>query len=61
MRTNKEKERITVRFSIRLPKYQHIWLKNRSNSTKGTNNYESMNNIISKALREYMGLEDTKE
>lgn len=53
---NKEKMGKTIRFSIRLPKYQHQWVKNRSESTKGTNDFESMNSIISDAIKEYMGL-----
>lgn len=57
-RENKEKLGKTVRFSVRLPYYQHMWLKSRSNSTKGTNDFESMNEIISKAIKEYMGLAD---
>ena len=56
MAENKEKLGKTVRCSIRLPKYQHKWLKNRSESTKGTENFESMNSIISDAIEEYMGL-----
>lgn len=55
-RENKEKLGKTIRFSVRLPYYQHIWLKSRSRSTKGTNNFESMNEIISKAVDYYMGL-----
>lgn len=57
-RENKEKIGKTVRFSIRLPYYQHKWIKSRSESTKGTNNFESMNKIISEAIKEYMGLAD---
>lgn len=56
MAENKEKLGKTIRFSIRLPKYQHKWLKSRSESTKGTENFESMNSIISDAIKEYMGL-----
>lgn len=56
MRENKEKTGKTIRFSVRLPYYQHKWLKSRSNSTKGTENFESMNEIISKALEQYIGL-----
>lgn len=56
MAENKEKLGKTIRFSIRLPKYQHQWVKNRSESTKGTENFESMNSIISDAIQEYMGL-----
>ena len=56
MAENKEKLGKTIRFSIRLPKYQHQWVKNRSESTRGTDNFESMNSIISDAIEEYMGL-----
>lgn len=56
MAENKEKLGKTIRFSIRLPKYQHQWVKNRSESTRGTENFESMNSIISDAIQEYMGL-----
>lgn len=56
MAENKEKLGKTIRFSIRLPKYQHQWVKNRSESTRGTDNFESMNSIISDAIQEYMGL-----
>ena len=56
MAENKEKLGKTIRFSIRLPKYQHQWVKNRSESTRGTENFESMNSIISDAIEEYMGL-----
>lgn len=56
MRENKEKLGKTIRFSIRLPKYQHIWLKNRSENTKGSTEYESMNTIISEAIDNYMEL-----
>lgn len=56
-RENKEKLGKTIRFSVRLPRYQHRWLKARSESTKGTENFESMNEIISKALEEYIGLD----
>lgn len=57
-RINKEKTGETIRFSIRLPYYQHMWLKSRSESTKGTDEFESMNKIISEAIKEYMGLVD---
>lgn len=53
---NKEKSGKTIRFSVRLPYYQHRWLKARSESTKGTDDYESMNEIISQAIKYYMGL-----
>ena len=55
-RENKEKLGKTIRFSVRLPYYQHKWLKSRSESTKGTSNFESMNEIISQALEYYIGL-----
>lgn len=50
-RVNKEKQGITVRFSVRLPKHIHSWLKARSKSSCG---YLSMNTIIAEALEEYM-------
>ena len=55
---NKERIGKTIRFSVRLPNYQHKWLKARSESTKGTDNFESMNEIISKAVEHYIGLAD---
>ena len=54
MRENKEKEGKTIRFSIRLPKYQHMWVKSRSENTRGTQDFESMNKIISEAIDYYM-------
>lgn len=48
---NKEKEGLTIRFSVRLPKEQHKWLKELSQKTKGTNNFISMNDYISLALK----------
>ena len=50
-RVNKEKSGITVRFSVRLPKNIHSWLKARSQSSE---QYLSMNEIIKEALEEYM-------
>lgn len=50
-RVNKEKQGMTVRFSVRLPKHIHSWLKDRS-QTSGE--YLSMNKIIAEALEEYM-------
>lgn len=50
-RVNKEKQGITVRFSVRLPKHIHSWLKARSQSSE---QYLSMNEIIKEALEEYM-------
>ena len=50
-RINKEKQGMTVRFSIRLPKHIHSWLKARS---KTSGEYLSMNNIIAEALEEFM-------
>ena len=49
-RINKEKEGLTVRFSVRLPREQHKWLKELSAKTKGTNNFISMNDYISAGL-----------
>lgn len=50
-RVNKEKSGITVRFSVRLPKNIHSWLKARSQSSE---QYLSMNEIIKEALEEYI-------
>lgn len=50
-RINKEKEGLIVRFSVRLPKEQHKWLKKISQKTKGTNKFISMNDYISLALK----------
>lgn len=47
---NKEKEGVTIRFSVRLPKEQHKWLKGISEETRIRNNYMSMNDFISLAL-----------
>lgn len=47
---NKEKEGLTIRFSVRLPKDQHKWLKELSQRTKGTNKFISMNDYISLAI-----------
>lgn len=55
-RENKEKTGKVKRFSIRLPIYQHQWLKSRSISTKGTDNFISINKIIEEAIEEYIGL-----
>lgn len=52
---NKEKEGLTIRFSVRLPREQHKWLKELSKKTKGTNDFISMNDYI------YYGLELLKE
>ena len=56
MRTNKEKTGEAIRFSIRIPAYQHIWLKNRSTKSKVEDEFESMNSIIVEAIDHYMGL-----
>lgn len=48
---NKEREGLTIRFSVRLPKEQHTWLKKLSQETKGTNKFISMNDYISLALK----------
>lgn len=50
-RINKEKAGITKRFSIRIPKELHNWLKKRSESSE---KYLSMNEIIIDAIREYI-------
>lgn len=54
-RENKEKLGKVKRFSVRLPLYQHEWLKARSNSTKGTDNFISINKTIEEAIDEYIG------
>lgn len=52
---SKEKTGMTVRFSIRLPKEQHAWLKARSECTFDEKGQRiSMNRILSEALEEYM-------
>ena len=56
-RENKEKTGKVKRFSIRLPVYQHKWLKARSISTKGTDNFISINKIIGEAIEEYIGFQ----
>lgn len=53
-RVNKEKAGLTVRFSIRLPKEQHKWLKEQCDNAKNNNSYVSMNTIISEALKKYI-------
>lgn len=45
-----------VRLSIRIPKYQHTWIKKRSESTKVCGQYESMNDIIQEAIDDFMGV-----
>lgn len=49
----KKKRKKTIRFSVRLPEEQHRWLKELSNSTKGTNDFTSMNEYISLAIDTY--------
>lgn len=50
-RINKEKEGLTVRFSVRIPREQYEWLRKKSENTKEQQGiYMSMNNIISQAL-----------
>lgn len=58
MRINKEKAGLTKRFSIRLPIYQYNWVSLRMKSTKGTDNFESMNTIIKQAIDYFMGIEE---
>lgn len=50
-RVNKEREGLTKRFSIRIPKELHSWIKARSESSE---EYLSMNMIIIEAIEEYM-------
>lgn len=47
---NKEREGLTVRFSVRLPKEQHKTLKEISDQTRKTENFISMNEFISYSL-----------
>lgn len=54
-RINKEKEGLTVRFSIRLPKEQHDILRAMSKKAKDNEGtYISMNEIISRAVESYI-------
>lgn len=51
MRENKEKEGKTIRFSIRLPKEVHSWLKEKSESSRDIlGEYISMNEYITSVL-----------
>lgn len=50
---NKEKVGLTKRFSIRIPVELHEWLKEKSDNTKGSDCYISMNDYIAKAVKEY--------
>ena len=51
MRENKEKEGKTIRFSIRLPKEVHSWLKEKSESSRDiVGEYISMNEYITSVL-----------
>ena len=51
MRENKEKEGKTIRFSIRLPREVHKWLKWKSeNSRDILGEYRSMNEYITDVL-----------
>ena len=50
-----EKEK--ARLCIRIPNYQHEWIKARSNRVKEANGKnKSMNQIITEAIEEYIGL-----
>jgi hypothetical protein len=51
---NKEKEGLTIKFTARLPQYQHEWLKVQSEYQSEKNKYTSMNTIISEAIEQYM-------
>ena len=58
MRENKEKEGKTIRFSIRLPKEEHKWLKEKSEgSRKRVGEYKSMNEYITEIVRKEMNAE----
>lgn len=51
---NKEREGKTVRFSVRLPKEQHEWLKEQSGYRGETNKYISMNRLIAAIIQNYI-------
>lgn len=50
---NKEKMGLTKRISVRLPKEIYEWLKEKSDDTRGSICYLSMNEYIIKSLEEY--------
>lgn len=51
MRENKEKEGKTIRFSVRLPKEVHRWLKEKSDTSREIiGEYRSMNEYITDVL-----------
>lgn len=51
---NKDKEGKTVRFSIRLPKEQHEWLKEQSGYIGENARYISMNRLIAAIIQNYI-------
>lgn len=51
---NKEREGKTVRFSVRLPKEQHEWLKKKSGHIGEEKRYVSMNKLISAIIQNYI-------
>lgn len=52
---NKEKEGLSIKTTIRLPKEQYKILKNESNKTKGIKgSYLSMNDLILKAVDNFL-------
>lgn len=51
---NKEREGKTIRFSIRLPKEQHEWLKEQSGYRGEKAKYISMNRLISAIIQNYI-------
>ena len=54
IKMNKEKEGKTIRFSVRLPKSQHEWLKEQSGYRGETNRYVSMNRLIAAIIQQYI-------
>lgn len=54
MRENKEREGKTVRFSIRLPKEEHEWLKARMEESRKGIEYRSINRDIAEMVRYFM-------
>lgn len=51
MRENKEREGKTVRFSIRLPREIHRWLKERMEISRENGEYKSINRDIEEMVR----------
>lgn len=50
---NKEKEGEIIKFTCRITRENHRWLKKMSNYTKGSEKFLSMNDFIQDAIDEY--------